>query len=308
MVDPDTFLTVLSVSVDDFCKRRLRPETRPGPAAALSRSEVVTLAVFGQWGVFGSERGFYRYARRRLRGAFPTLPDRSQFNRLQRAHRGAIAAFFVHLAAVLGAGEAAYEALDGSAVPTRNAKRRGGGWLDGQADIGWSNGLGWCEGVLLLTAVTPDGVLTGFGVGPASAREHQLADTFLAARRTSDPRLPTVGCPAAGPYAADKGFEGRDHHARWRGAYGAEVINPPKRNSRQPWPKALRRWLAGIRQIVETVYDKLHNAFRLRAERPHALAGLQARLAAKAALHNFCAWLNDQLGRDRLAFADLVAW
>jgi len=31
-------------------------------------------------------------------------------------------------------------------------------------------------------------------------------------------------------------------------------------------------------------------------------------LAAKAALHNFCFWLNTQLGRDRLAFADLIAW
>ncbi|HEV8633817.1 MAG TPA: transposase [Chloroflexota bacterium] len=308
MVAVDTFLLLLYVLVDDFCKTRLAPERRPGPDAALSRGEVVTLAVFGQWGVFRSERGFYRYARQRLRGAFPTLPDRSQFNRLQRAHRDATAAFFVHLAAVLGAAAAPYEALDASAVPTRNAKRRGGGWLDGRADIGWSNNLGWYEGVLLLLAATPDGVLTGLGFGPASARDHQLAEAFLALRRGADPRLPTVGAPAAGPYVADKGFEGRDHHDRWRALYGAEVINPPKRNSRRPWPRALRRWLAGVRQIVETVYDKLHAAFRLRAERPHDLTGLQARLAAKAALHNFCVWLNVQLGRDRLAFADLVAW
>jgi len=308
VVDVDTFLLVLYVVTDDFCKAHLPPETRPGPAAALSRSEVMALAVFGQWGVFGSERGFYRYARRRLRTAFPTLPDRSQFNRLARAHRAAVAAFFLHLAERLDAAAAPYEALDGSAVPTRNAKRRGTGWLAGQATIGWSNSLGWYEGVLLLLAVTPDGVLTGFGVGPASARDHQLADTFFAARRAPTPRLPSVGQPAAGPYVADKGFEGRDHHDRWRAAYATEVICAPKRNSRQPWPKALRRWLAGVRQIVETVYDKLHDAFRLRAERPHDLSGLQARLAAKAALHNFCLWLNVQLGRDRLAFADLVAW
>jgi hypothetical protein len=25
-------------------------------------------------------------------------------------------------------------------------------------------------------------------------------------------------------------------------------------------------------------------------------------------LHNFCIWLNDQLGRPRLAFADLLGW
>src|SRR5262245_65095784 len=52
-----------------------------------------------------------------------------------------------------GRAAAAHEALDGSAVPTRNAKRRGGGRLDRQADIGWSNNLGWYEGVVLLAAV-----------------------------------------------------------------------------------------------------------------------------------------------------------
>jgi len=29
-------------------------------------------------------------------------------------------------------------------------------------------------------------------------------------------------------------------------------------------------------------------------------------LAAKAALHNFCIWLNQRLGRPNLAFADLI--
>jgi hypothetical protein len=58
MVDVDTFLTTLSVMVDDFCKTSLPLETPPGPQATLTRSEVVTLAIFGQWQGFGSERGF----------------------------------------------------------------------------------------------------------------------------------------------------------------------------------------------------------------------------------------------------------
>jgi hypothetical protein len=28
----------------------------------------------------------------------------------------------------------------------------------------------------------------------------------------------------------------------------------------------------------------------------------------KIVLHNFCIWLNEQLGRPRLAFTDLVDW
>jgi len=93
----------------------------------------------------------------------------------------------------------------------------------------------------------------------------------------------------------DKCFEVYELHQHWSHDYGAAVICPPRRNSRQPWPKGLRRFVAGARQIVETVNEKLHHAFRLSRERPHALAGAQARVAAKAALHNFC------IGSARLA-------
>jgi len=81
------------------------------------------------------------------------------------------------------------------------------------------------------------------------------------------------------------------------GAFIADAFRP-----------VLRRWVARIRQIVESVYEKLFNAFGLWRERPHELQGLRARLAARVALHNFCIWLNDQLGRPRLAFADLLGW
>jgi hypothetical protein len=67
------------------------------------------------------------------------------------------------------------------------------------------------------------------------------------------------------------------------------VLHPPKRNSKKrSWSKGLRRWVAGLRQIVEMVHDKLFNAFDLWRERPHEIQGLRARLAAGVALHDFC--------------------
>lgn len=308
MVDIDTFLTVLYVMVDDFCKQSLPPTRQPGPAASLTRSEVVTLALFGQWECFASERGFYRYAHRHLRGAFPRLPDRTQFNRLLRQHTEATVACFLYLVKLLQAQHCAYEALDGTGAVTRDAKRRGLGWLPGLADIGWSNRLGWYEGFHVLLAVNPIGVITGFGVGAASTKDQPLAETFFALRTAPEQRLASVGAPAQGPYVTDKGFEGAARHQYWRAAFGVELICPPKRNSRHPWPPARRRWLASIRQIVETVNGSLQHRFRLDRERPHTLAGFQARLAAKMALHNFCIWLNQQLDRPALAFADLLAW
>jgi len=308
MVDSDTFLTTLYVMIDDFCKGHLSPEPHRGAPASLTRSEVLTLGLFGQWQRFPSERGFYRYAQRHLRGAFPTLPDRSQFNRLLRQQQDALVACNGYLVQRLQAQHCAYEALDATAVPTRDAKRRGLGWLPGVVDIGWSNRLGWYEGFHLLLSVNPVGIITGFGYAPASTKDQPLAETFLAVRHQPHPRLPSVGAPAQGSYVTDKGFEGTAWHQHWQQAYGAEVIGAPKHNSKRPWSRAWRRWLAGIRQIVETVNGCLHQGFRLNRERPHDLNGFGARLAAKITLHNFCIWFNEQLGRPRLAFADLIDW
>jgi Transposase DDE domain len=310
MVDIDTFLTTLYVMIDDFCKSELPTESKhPGPQASLSRSEVMTLALFGQWTQFPSERAFYRYATHHFRGAFPRLPDRSQFNRLERQHRDAITAFALSLVDQMQAQDCPYEALDSTAAATRDAKRRGLGWLPGQADIGWSNRVGWYEGFHVLVAVTPDGVITGFGFGSASTHDHPLATTLFAVRHTPTARLPSAGKPAHGVYVADKGFAGSRPWRLWKEQWQAEVVSPPHRSrKRNPWPKALRRWLASSRQIIETVNDKLLNAFRLARERPHDLTGFQARLAAKVGLHNFCIWLNQVLGRPLLAFAQLLDW
>src|SRR5919106_895833 len=215
MVDVDTFLTTLYVMVDDFCKASLPPESRHGRLVRLSRSEVVTLAMFGQWQGFGSERGFYRFAQHHLRTAFPQLPTREQFNRQMRQHHEAVVAFFRFLVQRLAAQHCVYEALDSAGVPTRDAKRRGVGWLPGLADIGWSNRLGWYEGFHLLLAVNPVGVITGFGFAPASTKDQPLAETFFALRRQLQPQLPSVGASAHGPYVVDKGFEGQANQARW---------------------------------------------------------------------------------------------
>jgi len=307
MIDEDTFLTTLYVMVDDFAKTR-PTQHGPGRPPSLTCSEVITLGLFGQWARFASERDFYRYAEKHLRPAFPTLPSRPQFNRLLREQRETCVAFFLYLASCLQQLESLYQILDGSGACTRNLKRRGRGWLPGLVNIGWSNRLGWYEGFRLLVAIDPYGVITGFGFGAASSNDTALADSLLALRRFPDARLLSVGAWAPVPYVADKGFVGDQNLRYWRAYYQATVISPPQRKSHRAWPRAWRRWLAGIRQIVESVYEKIHHTLRLDRERPHDLTGFQARLAAKMALHNFCIWLNQRYNRPNLAFSDLIDW
>jgi len=124
MVDVDTFLTTLYVIADDFCHSH-PPKGKPGPHPSLCESEVITLALFARFSRFASERDFYRYAATNLQDAFPTLPDRSQFNRLVGSYTQLIEAFALEVVNLLDAQKISYEALDSSAMATRNCKRRG---------------------------------------------------------------------------------------------------------------------------------------------------------------------------------------
>ena len=307
MLDLDTFVTTLYVLVDDTVKLA-RPLGKPGPQSDLSQSEVVTLALLAQWKRFPSERAFARFALRNLRAAFPGLPDRSQLNRLIRSAHDALVAFGQALVVRLGSAEQAYELLDGMGVAVRNNKRQGRSWLDGIAATGWSNRLGWYDGFHVLTAVDPQGVLTGYAIAPANTKDQPYAEDFLAARAAGVSGLEMVGRKASGPYLADTGYEGRQRHQRWASEYGAIVLAPPRDDRRLAWPSSWRRWHARLRQIVEVVHGKWTEVFRLDEERPHTLAGFQARFAALVALHNACIWINRSLGRAPLAFADLVDW
>ena len=154
-------------------------------------------------------------------------------------------------------------------------------------------------------------MITGFRFGAASTADQRMAETFFAVRAEPNPGLPSVGSAFSswGPYLTGKGFEGAENHQRWFERYGARLIRPPERNARKAWPKRSRRRLAGIRQIVESAHDELFDTFGLWRERPrYELSGSRARSAARVALHDFCIWLDEQPGRPRLAFADLLGW
>jgi hypothetical protein len=308
MLDLDTFLTTLYVMADDFCKEKMDFAPRPGPQASLQAGEVITIELFGQFWWFRSERNFYDYAERNLKCYFPGLPTRPQFNRLARHHWRTIVAFWQYLVDSMEAQEVIFEVLDTVPIPVRTIKRRGRGWLGGMTNIGWSTRLGWYNGFHGLISVNPIGVITGFSFASASEKDQPMASTFLALRRYPDTNLPTVGRFTYAYYLADNGFEGVKNAAYWNLTYGAMVLAAPAQSKSDLWAKSWLNWFKSLRQIVETVYDKLENWFGLGKDRNHELSGFHTRFAAKAALHNFLIFLNIQFGRPALAFSDLVDW
>jgi hypothetical protein len=72
------------------------------------------------------------------------------------------------------------------------------GWLYDQADVGWSNRLGYFEGFKVLVSCTPEGRISGFGFGPASQKDQLYAEPFLAARHDAALRAQWPGVGMAG--------------------------------------------------------------------------------------------------------------
>lgn len=303
---PETTVIAVYAMVDEFQSTHLPPvRRRGGQQPALTRSEVLTLALLGQLGCFASERAFYRFVAAEWRHLFPRLPSRVQVNAGIRAQAEALVAFGRSRARHLDALTAEYEVLDCTAAPLRTAKRRGVGAMPEVAARGKSGRLGWFVGVRSLIATTPTGAITGWGIAPGNEQDRSLADVLLAERAASVPALPSVGRPASGGYLADSGSAGRDARARWAGL-GADVLAPPQRGSGDRWEKPVRAQHRRNRQIVETVFARLHGAFRLERDRPRSLGGLMARVAAKIALSNALIRLNRDAGRPGLTLAEVV--
>lgn len=108
-MDLDLFLVSLYVCVDDWCQKDSdRKRRRPGRPAALSDSEVLTLAILSQWPRWRSERDFWRFADVYLHRYFRNLVSQSQLNRRIRALEPEIRALQRDLAETLADGTEIY--------------------------------------------------------------------------------------------------------------------------------------------------------------------------------------------------------
>src|SRR5690349_9135564 len=174
MSDFETFVITVYDLVDTAVRQHLPPERRRGRRPALTRSEVLTLALLAQLGRFGSERGFSRFASQRLRPLFPRLPDRSQLHRAFRRAEPTLAALSHHWADRLDARMAAYECVDGTGIALRSTGRRAAR-LPAFMAKGRASRLGYFVGCKVLVATTPTGVITGWAVSPGDRHDRPLA-------------------------------------------------------------------------------------------------------------------------------------
>jgi Transposase DDE domain len=295
-VDLETMLVSLYVLVDDWWERAHPPSPRkPGRPPSLSASEVITLAILAQWPRFRSERDFFRFADAHLRTYFPTLLSHGQLNRRIRALEPELKALQRDLAATLADGSEVYHVLDTTLIPAIvrvRACRKG--LFAGQATFGRCvSKTEWVYGFKVALSVTPEGVVTAFGLAEANSDERPIGE-FLISSDGHD------------AFLADKGFSSLEWEKHWMGCYGALVAATPQESALRAWPEKACRWAAGKRQLIEGVIWQLKDYFGLERHRAKSLSGLLVRLAAKVAAYTFGQVLNEGLGRPLRSFAELL--
>jgi hypothetical protein len=331
----DTFFTTLYVWIDDWYKAEGAAILRrhAGPELMMSDSEVLTLALAGQWRVgvpWRSERGLLRYMDVHGRGWFPQQLRHSAFNERVRHLWAAFVCLQQHFAKALENPELIYESVDCVPLMTctiAQAARHRQHWLmESNLGRGGNNG-GWFFGFQLLTSVTALGTITGWILGSAHDDDRWLMQVFLSARAghaecTSPPYpkahtrkmrspsgrirlLSAVGERHNRPYLADQGFNGDRWQRHWK-QYGAEVITAPQANASSRWPPQLKGWLSSHRQIVDTVFSRLDRVFGLQHLNAHSDWGQYTRLAATMAAYNIGLFMNHLLGRPLGALETLL--
>jgi hypothetical protein len=295
-VDLESLLVSLYVLVDDWWQRTHPPAPRkPGRPPSLSASEVLTLAVLSQWPRWRSERDFFRFAEVHLREYFPNLLSYGQLNRRIRSLEPEIRALQRGLAETLAEPQEVYHLLDTTLIPAVvrvRACRKG--LFAGQAAFGRCvSKTEWVYGFKVALSVTPQGVITTFGLAPANCDERPIGE-FLVASDGHD------------AFLADKGFSSVEWERRWLEEHGALVAATPQKSARRAWPEEYCQWAAGKRQLIEGVIWQLKDYFGLERHRAKTMGGLLTRLAAKVTAYTCGQLLNTRLGRPLRNFAELL--
>jgi hypothetical protein len=161
---------------------------------------------------------------------------------------------------------AVYRVLDTTLVPAivrvRACRKR---LFAGQATFGHSaSKTEWVYGFKVALVVDPKGVVSAFGLAPASCDERPIGEALVSQDRHE-------------AYLADKGFTVARWERHWLESYGALVAATPKDNDRRAWREKDRRWAAGKRQIIEGVIGRLKDFFGLERHRAKTLGGLPLR-------------------------------
>jgi hypothetical protein len=294
--DLDTLATALYVTTDDLLKAH--PEQAPlrpasGFQPVITDAEVITLAVMQSLLAIPKERRFLRYARKRLTGMFPTLPDQPTYNRRLRALSGTMAWIVSMLAIQVSVVSDDVWIADSTPVEcgrSRETAKRSN--LAGYAEYGYcATHSRYFWGLRLHMLATITGLPIAWALAGAKANERDVLTEMLT-RIPADlaAHLDTCGQPQR--LMTDKGYDGTDLQTDLA-ALGIDLSRPAKKGQA---PRPGQQFLKPLRQVIESVFDTLKDQLDLERHAARTPTGVAARVAQRVLALTAAIWHNDRIG------------
>lgn len=292
--------TTVYVLVDDFYQRYLAPyDQRPGPRSRCSESEIMTLTLIAELVQMDEEDAFLDDVRRNYPMLFPSLPERSRYNRRRRALTYATNALRAQLQqriwAHLPADERDLCLIDSLPVPVVGfAHARDRHRWRGLAAYGHNaSKKQTIYGFKLHLLATHSGLILDFALVPANVADGALTEQLLAEQS----HLTVLG---------DKAYLNAPLRAALRTHNAIDLLAPSRTNQRAPMPAPLARLVAPFRQAIETLNSQLAEHFSIERNRAKSLSGLCARIQAKLTAHTLGLFLNQHADQPLLALKSLA--
>jgi Transposase DDE domain len=278
----DDFCLWMYVVVDDVMQSIAPVLQRSGPAAEVSDSEIMTMALLGACRGLHQETEMLSYWRERP-DLFPQVPSQSRFNRRRRA---LLEVFKLVRQIILRMMEWAHDAhctLDSLPVPVVGFHLAPGcsaTWKEHGASYGKvSSKKITIFGYKLHLLVTLEGLILDCLLAPAHMTDLSVAEDLLAPHTDL-----TV--------LADKAFISQAIAERLRAEQRIALLTIPRANQRHQLPASLRRLHNQCRQIIETVNGQLAEQFQIEVNHAHTFLGLCTRLLTKLTAHTLSIYCN----------------
>jgi Transposase DDE domain len=301
MLDKATVLTTIFTIVDDVMKGSSVIQkilSRPGPAASLSDSEVVTIALYQELIGEPREDHFFRLHAELLRAYFPGLNERSRYNRRKRDLWSVILAVRMALQIILDALEQEETAvIDAAPVPCVGYKRsKADSDFAGKADYGVCSSKAMKYfGFKLHTIVSLSGVIMSFLLTPANRYDNQPVVELLDSFSHHLKHL-----------LADGAYNDATLQTFLQQYRALELLAPAKVNQTAQRTQEAQKQLNRLRLMCETVNAQLQEQLHLSKHYAKSMWGAMTRIAAKLTAHSVGMMVNQLLGRPPLHLAGLA--
>jgi len=289
--------TTIFVLIDDLYKSVVPEDVKSRlhkEKAKLSDSEIITISILGELTSNDSENAWLSFVAKNMWDLFPSMCERSRFNRVKRNLVSVIEHIRISLNQYLTSCSDYLRIVD--SAPLQVCEFGRARYCRLFSCHGASYGV--CPskkqtyyGYKIHALCTDNGVISDFIITSANVDDKaavwELAEQY-------NRRLLLIG---------DKGYISTRLADDLLNEKGIQLLYMKRDNAKNQYPKQLRQAIFKIRRRVETSFSQLADQFNIETTRAKSLWGLNVRLQTKVLAFNLCFLINQLLGR---SYSDLA--